>query len=429
MNVEINNKVKTEIETADDMPIIAESQNIDNSKMKKQDKGKKRFRFISSFTKVFLGIIISILSLIGLITVIVFGPFLKNNMKDVLVFIEIDKLIDHKFYLESNKDKQIEGILKGYVAGLEDPYSGYLNEEEATEQENSLNNNTVGVGVLLGYTENGEILIQYLFQGGAAIDSNLKKGDIITSVDGVTTEGLFIEDVSSKLRGEAGKTVKVEAVRGDGTVINEELTRKEYHAPFSVVKEIDGNTVYIGINSFGKGLTAELMENFQEMNLDNKNIILDLRDNGGGLVDEAKSVSDLFLDREIIYYEKYKGKDEKKVLGETGKVFNGKTVVLVNGGTASSSEILTGALKDNEVATVVGTKTFGKGVIQTVGKLINGSSLKLTVGGYLTPDKNDIHGKGIEPDVEIKDKYVRAIYEFDGNDPYIQKAVEILNGK
>ena len=297
-----------------------------------------------------------------------------------------------QLYLEDYDEKEMmEGAYKGYISGLGDPYSEYMDAETYSSFMASATGSYEGVGITFSEDEDGNFVALEIAKGSPAEKAGFKPGDILLTVDGETYTDINI--MASKIRGEAGTEVKLEYSR-DGEVKEVTLKREK-----------------ITQQDFDKALSALEAKNA-------KRLIIDLRDNGGGLVDQSVEVADEFLDEGVVCYTEDKNGNTDSYDAKDGKT-NIKTVVLVNEYSASASEILAGALKDNGYK-IVGEKSFGKGVIQTTLELEDGSALKLTIMQYLSPDKNVIHKKGITPDYEVEEK------EDTEKDEQLDKALQVV---
>ena len=257
-------------------------------------------------------------------------------------------------------------------------------------------------------------------------------GDIITKVDGVSYTGEELTEASNKIKGEIGTSVKLEILR-DGKTMEFEVTREHIKINHVESKVLENNIGYIEFNSFDEGCSKEFKEKLEE--LKGKNItalVIDIRNNGGGLVTEALDIADFIVEKDatLLITTDKKGKEEI-TKAKNDPMINMPVVLLTNSSSASASEILAGALKDNGKATIVGEKTYGKGVIQELLTLTDGSGLKITTNEYFTPNRNKINKVGITPDIEVKlDEKVQGQLVIEGkDDTQLQKAIEILKQK
>ena len=340
------------------------------------------------------------------------------------------QLID-KYYLgEVDEEKLTEGAIKGYIEGLGDPYTEYISKEDMEDYMADVTGNFVGIGIyMVKDTENDKIMVLSPIKGGPAERAGIQPGDLIISVDGETCTAEDMSVIATKIKGEEGSTVKLEILRGNET-LNFELTRENIKVNPVEGEVLEGNIGYIEFSSFDTGTAEEFKTKFEELQSQGINsLIIDLRNNGGGVVDEALEIAGYILDKDsVILYEVDKDGNEQVEKTENDPIINMPVIVLTNENTASSSEILAGALKDHGKATIVGTKTYGKGVIQQLLSLPDGSGLKITSEEYLTPNKTKINEIGIEPDetVELPETVTNILQVERDQDTQLQKAIEML---
>ncbi|MBQ6401673.1 MAG: S41 family peptidase [Firmicutes bacterium] len=293
----------------------------------------------------------------------------------------------------------VEGAYHGYVSGLNDPYSAYMTKEEVQSDEESYESDYSGVGITFEQNEQGGYEVVSVSKGSPAEKAGIVPGDFLLSVDGKTYSSSDV--MAAHIRGDKGTKVTVEVMH-DGKSEDVTMVRDTIHHETVEYRMLDDQTGYIQISGFIEGTADDFDKALAAIEGKGaKNLVLDLRNNGGGLVDECAKVADDFLDAGVITYVQDKNGKEETYDARDGKT-GLKTVVLVNGYSASASEILTGALQDNDFP-VVGEKTFGKGVIQVTFPQKDGSGLKLTIMEYLTPDRHPVHKKGVTPNTEIED--------------------------
>lgn len=338
--------------------------------------------------------------------------------------------LEKKYIGEINDEELIEGAVKGYVDALGDPYTTYYTKKEMKTIMEETNGNFVGIGVYMTKDlEKNAILIIKPIENSPAEKAGILPGDLITKVDDVEYTGDKLEEASNKIRGEEGTKVKLEIYR-NGETKTFELTRTKVVVSHVTTKVLDNDIGYIAISDFEGECASEFETKYKQLEKQGiKKLIIDIRNNGGGIVDEALKIANMLVDKDSTLLITKDKSDKEEITKATEKpIINIPTVVLVNEYSASASEILAGALKDNGKATLVGTKTYGKGIIQELHQLSDGSGLKITVSEYYTPNHNAIHKIGITPDVEIdlsEDvKQQTTIQEKDDNQ--LQKAIEIL---
>ncbi|MGP1570303.1 MAG: S41 family peptidase [Eubacteriales bacterium] len=328
--------------------------------------------------------------------------------------------LEENYYEKINKKDLEEGMLRGLFKGAGDPYTSYMS---AQEYENFMINSKgelQGIGVGLGTDSNDNIIVINVFKDSPAELAGIKQGDIISAVNDIEYKGKNMEKAVSDMRGEAGTKVRITYIREDVsktvTMIRKKITFQSVYA-----KELPDGIGYVAIRSFEANTPQEFeteLHNF-EMN-GAKGIVIDLRQNGGGIVDSGIKIADMLLDEGVLAYTR--GKNEKeKVFMNTQK---GKTslpyVILIDGGTASTSEIVAAGVKDNNGGKLIGTTSFGKGVIQTIMPLKSHDAMKITVAQYFSPKGSVIQGIGITPD------YVVELPEDATSDLQLQKAIEVL---
>ncbi len=350
-----------------------------------------------------------------------------NNLGLELTLSKIRATLEEKYIGEIDDEKMLEGAIKGYVTSLGDEYAEYYTPEEMSNQLDEANGNYVGIGIyMLVNSTDGTIVVSEPMEGSPAKAVGIKAKDIITKVDDEEITKDNVSDMSNKIKGEEGTKVKLE-IKRDEQILTFEVERKRIIVSH-VKAEIKGENIgYINITDFDGGTASEFKTKYEELKKKGiKSLIIDIRSNGGGVVDESLEILDMLCDKDktlLITVDK-KGK-EVAAKSRQKALIDLPVVVLTNEHSASASEILAGALKDNGRAKLVGKKTYGKGVIQTLMKLSDGSGLKMTTEEYYTPNHNKINKVGIEPDYEI-DLPKNITKLTDQNDTQLQKAIELL---
>ena len=303
-----------------------------------------------------------------------------------------------------DRDKAVRGAISGMVASL-DPHSHYLPPTDYKDFQNDTEGRFGGVGIEVD-ARGDEIKVLAPIEGAPAARAGIKPGDVVIAVDGESVRDSGVDKVIKKLRGVAGTKVKL-SVRRDGTrgLLTFELTREEIHVPSVASKRLDGNVGYVRLKQFQDKSHEELVEAAGKLRRVGPlaGVILDLRNNPGGLVDEAAEIADEFLEGGVIYSMRRRGQTIEEARASSGGAFSQMpVVVLVNEWSASASELLCGALQDHKRALVVGANTFGKGSVQTILSLPGGAGLKLTTARYFTPSGHAIQADGIHPDVLLE---------------------------
>ena len=324
-----------------------------------------------------------------------------------------------------------EYAIKGYVAGLNDIYSEYFTKDEMTDFSNETIGTYVGIGVTMTKdSEKNQIVVYGVTPNSPAEEAGIKVNDVIIKVDGNDCTGDDFETIPNKILGQEGTKVSVTVLR-EGKELTFDMKRRKIVNQTITSELLDDNIGYIYLSSFEDNTYEQFKSAYDDLiSKGAKSLIVDLRNNGGGIVKEATDIGDLFTDKgKVLLIESDKDKKEIKTYSKQDKTINMNVVLLVNEYSASASEILAGILKDDvENATIVGTKTYGKGVIQSLYTLSDGSGLKLTTDEYFTPNHNEINKIGITPDEIVEG------YKFSGkldkeNDTQLKKAIELLKQK
>lgn len=344
----------------------------------------------------------------------------------------IEELIGENFYFEDDDEKKQEGIIRGYMDSLDDPYSVYYSAEEFADFMESSEGEYVGIGVQVSQNiETNVITVTKVFDGPAK-EAGIFAEDVITEVNGEDISTQDIDTVVDKIKGEEGTEVTVTVYRASDSKEHEfTMPRRKVENPTVEYKMLEDGIGYIAVNSFYDVTDDQFLEaviNLEASGMEG--LIVDLRDNGGGLLDVAVNMLDYMLpEGKIVYTEDKDGNVTSQYTSSADEQFEKPLVVMVNGYSASASEIFAGAIKDYGIGTIVGETTYGKGIVQRMFPLEDGSAIKLTIAKYFTPNGNDIHQVGVEPDVEVELDY-EAYRESEGeNDNQLQKAVECLMEK
>lgn len=297
-----------------------------------------------------------------------------------------------------------DGLKHGLAEATKDPYTVYFTAAEAKKFNSDLNNSFSGIGAQLGQDKDGNLEIISPIAGLPADKAGVKALDLVASINGTSTSGLSVDEAVNKIRGPKGTTVKLELIRDKSQDLTISITRDDITLPSVVTKTLDGNIGYIQITTFAND-TSDLARKAAQKFADDhvKAVILDLRGDPGGLLDAAVNVSSLWLPSGTTVLQE-RGTAGTKTYSSSGSdpLHGVPTVVLVNPGSASASEITTGALHDNKAATVIGEKSYGKGVVQSLVNFNDGSQLKVTIASWYRPDGQNINHKGITPDMIVK---------------------------
>lgn len=336
--------------------------------------------------------------------------------------------IDQEYIGEINENDLIEGAIKGYVAGLNDEYTEYLPAKDMTSLTEDIEGEFVGIGVYITKdTTNNLILVYGTIPNSPAESAGLKTGDVITSVDGVECNGDDYDTITNSIKGKEGTKVKLGILR-DGKELSYEIERKTVEVKHVEYQKLEKNIGYINISSFEGDVSTQFEEAYDKLESQGvDSLIIDIRNNGGGIVSESLQIAEMLTDKgQTLLIESDKNGEEEIIKSEKDKTITMPVVLLINEYSASASEILAGILKENvENATLIGNTTYGKGVIQTVYPLTDGSGIKITTNEYFTPNHNTINKVGVEPDIKVDDYLFLGTLDLD-NDTQLKRAIEEL---
>ena len=339
------------------------------------------------------------------------------------------KLIDETFLGEVEEEELREGIYKGFISGLDDPYSVYYDEDETRTLIETTEGEYDGIGAVLSQDiDTGIVTLIRIYEGSPAMEAGLKDNDILYKVEDLEVTGEDLSEVVSHIKGEKGTEVNLTVYRGKN---HEEITvtavRNRIQAQTVSHRMMDGGIGYIAVSEFDLVTYDQYKQALEDLESQGmKGLIVDLRNNPGGNLTTVCDMVDLMLPEGLIVYTKDKSGKKEEISSDDAHQFNLPLAVLVNGNSASASEIYAGAIQDHGTGTIVGTQSYGKGLVQQIFDLKDGTSVKLTIAEYFTPNGRNIHGKGITPDVEVE-------YEENEEDPeadnQLEKAVEVLREK
>ena len=337
--------------------------------------------------------------------------------------------IDEEYIGEIDENDLIDGAIKGYVSGLNDVYTEYLTQDEMSTFTEDIEGEFVGIGVYITKdTERNLILVYGTIPDSPAEKAGLKTGDIITSVDGVECNGDDYDTITNSIKGKEGTKVKIGILRNDEE-INFEIERKTVEVKHITSQVLDNNIGYIYISSFEGDASTQFENAYNDLVKQGiTSLIIDVRNNGGGIVNESLDIAEMMTDKgQTLLIESDKNGEEEVIKSEKDKTITIPIVLLVNEYSASASEILAGILKEDvDNCTLIGNTTYGKGVIQTLYPLTDGSGIKITTNEYFTPNHNKINKIGIEPDIKVDDYLFTGTLDKE-NDTQLKKAIEELN--
>lgn len=379
--------------------------------------------------RLFLGVIILVIAVTAVSRVVA----QSGLERELETYLQVLDIIKHD-YVEKDIDDQklVYGSIRGMLAALEDPYTRFVEPKSYQEMKIRMSGSYSGIGIYIGIKQDQLTVISPI-DGTPADKAKLKAGDKIVTVDSKSTKDMALEEAVSLIRGPQGTKVILGIMRKKWKEPKDfAITRAKIKIRPVNTKMFNSNIAYIKLNTFENLNSSREFEKALRQNRSADGLIIDLRGNGGGLLQAAIDIGSMFIDRGMIV-QTVDREGRKEQIESTGRVLWRKpTVVLINEASASASEILAGALRDNSVATVVGSKSFGKASVQNVRRLNDGSAVLVTIAKYLTPSGEDINKKGISPDVEIlvPTEEAEVAFEIDKNDDaddiQLQKAIEVI---
>ena len=361
--------------------------------------------------------------------------FGEDGQKNIGKISQIHTYIEDYFMEEVEDEALVDGMCYGMMATLEDPYSTYYSNEQYTELLQDTSGSYCGIGALVAQSsETGKIYIVESYEGGAAYEAGLVYGDEIRKVQGKSIEGKELNDVIETMKGEEGTTVDIEFyIAKEDACKTITMERRQVEVPSVKYEMLKDNIGYIIVSGF-KDPTDEqfqvAIKELQEKGMEG--LVIDLRNNGGGILDSTVNMLDTLLPKDsLIVSTKDKNGEGTVYKAKDKEEFKIPLVVLINENSASASEVFAGAVQDYKLGEIVGTTSFGKGIVQSLIGLPDGSAIKLTTSKYYTPNGRNIHGTGIEPDivVELKEELKeKGIYTKE-EDNQLQKAIVVLKNK
>lgn len=352
-----------------------------------------------------------------------------GDYKEFEPLFEAYDSILREYYDDIDSQKLVDGALNGLLDSLGDKHSMYFNKENKEEFDAELSGSYYGIGAQIQLTSDNDVKIIKIFNDSPAEKAGLQVGDIFLSIDGVSTEGMNATDVATKLKSSDVKTAKITVLRDDKE-LNFKV-KKENVTMFSVSSEmLDNNIGYISVSIFGQKTYDQFKNALEELEKNNMDsLIIDLRANTGGYLYTVTNMLELFINKDNVLYKMQTnlGVQEYKSHSNNNRDYN--IVILVDEQSASASEIMAAAMKEEYSAILVGKTTYGKGTVQTTKDLSNGSMIKYTIEKWLTPSGKNIDGEGIAPDYDVNIAKEYTNNPVKENDTQLQKAIEVLNNK
>ncbi|WP_432755933.1 S41 family peptidase [Staphylococcus pseudoxylosus] len=389
-------------------------QNIDANEDKDQQANSKTFKFKRSY---FILLLLATILITAVITVFATigisnwkSGLTSNQRHEVQKIEEVYKTLNNEYYKDTNPEKLSSAAIDGMVKDLDDPYSDYMTKDETKSFNEDVSGDFVGIGAEM-QKKGDKIEITSPMKQSPAEKAGIQPKDIVKKVDGKSIKGQPLEAIVKKVRGKQGTEVTLTIERANQTH-DITIKRDKIHVK-SVEYEKHKNVGVFTINKFQNSTSGELKSALIKAHKDGvRKVVLDLRNNPGGLLDEAVKMANIFIDKgeTVVQLEKGKHKEDIQTSNDALKEAKDMDVsILVNKGSASASEVFTGAMKDYDKAKVYGAKTFGKGIVQTTHEFDDGSLLKFTNMKWLTPKSHYIHGKGIEPDTKINEPAYQSL--------------------
>ena len=403
-----------------------------------EDKEKIKLDKVKIMSNTITGVLTILISVIIIVSfVMVVKPYIENGESSGANSEYMNRIEEALVRIYSNyvDDVDMETLVEGAISGIakstEDPYTRYVSQEEYDSMVTSGTEKYGGLGIHITYDEatNG-IMILSVMPGSPALEEGIFAGDVIKEVAGIAVDSDNYYDCVDNIKGEENTKVALNIQRGTEN-FTKEYTRKIVSANNVESKKIDGNIGYIKILSFENNIASQFKIQYDQFRSENVSaIVLDLRNNPGGLLNEAVNIARSILPKGDIEKLVYKNKDDKVYTCDGKNEINIPLMVLVNGNSASASEILAGAIKDSGKGTLIGNKTYGKGIVQTIEKVTFQGALSITTSKYYTASGIEIHKNGIVPNVEVSldEEYKNKYYVPENKDFQLQKALEIIKG-
>ena len=394
------------------------------------------------------GVLTGVIAVLIVIAVLLFGFWLFIgrdidtdflNIKSIAKVKTISGLIDKYYYKDISDSKKETGVYRGLMEAMDDPYTEYMTPAEYKEQQQETSGEYVGIGISVSKdASSNEVKVIKVFPDSPAEDAGIANGDIIIAADGYTASDLSLSDFTKRIKGKKGSSVTI-VYSHNGEKHTVKVKRDSVTSPsvWGTMLDKEDGIGYINIAEFNGTTTEEFEKELKTLKKQGvKAVIYDLRTNPGGLVDSVTKILDDILPKGTTVYMMDKYGKKTTYTSDDKKQEKLPTVVLVSGDTASAAEIFSGAVRDFKYGTLIGTKTFGKGIVQQEFTLGDGSALKMTVERYFTPDGECIHKKGIKPDIVLKYKYdgdsskVTDLSDYDfSKDNQVQKGISVLKEK
>ncbi|KAB2854627.1 MAG: S41 family peptidase [Anaerolineae bacterium] len=324
-----------------------------------------------------------------------------------------------------NRQDRVYGAIQGFITTLNDPFTAFVVPEQADIHRQFMSGKFGGIGASVSIDANGEPYITRLLRGNPAEKAGLEPLDVIRGVDGQSVQGLTLDEVVDLIKGDVGTEVVLTIYRPSQDTTFDQPIMRAVIEELTAYSGMIGDIGYLRLSSFNAVSASQTERELQTLlDQDPRAIVFDLRGNGGGLLDEAVKIADMFLDEGLVLTERSRSGDEERYVSDSGDLGERvPVVILIDGNSASASEVVAGALQDRDRAVLIGQKSYGKGSVQLVHDLPGGEQLRVTIAAWYTPDDRRIHGTGLEPDMVVEGDQ----FDAQGNDLYLNAAIDYIN--
>lgn len=431
MERKMNSDFQNSSETVESDPTVAKKPDH----VTETGKSGKKHRKLNPFAK---GLLCGILICVTVVTVIGAG-FLGNgsavNLASIQKLQSLEKIIDTSYYKKVKSSDLEDGMYKGIFEGLDDPYSAYYTKKEYKDLMAQMTGSYAGIGATLSKTDGGEGVCQIVstYEGSPAGKAGLVAGDVIESADGKSAADYDLEDFVQFIRGSAGSVVSLKVQHADGSEETVKVTRENIQVPTVSYQMANDSIGYVRIDQFTESTYDEYQKAMQDLESKGmKAVIFDLRYNGGGLVDSVTKILNQILPKGTSVYMLDRNGKRTDYTSDGKHELKMPIAVLTSENTASAAEIFSGAIRDYHKGTLIGQKTFGKGIVQQTMPLPDGSAIKITIETYYTPSGECIHKKGIKPDIQMDYEYTGSTDSSSYDilkDNEVNKGIEVLTSE
>ena len=366
--------------------------------------------------------IVSVLIFVCFTVTALVGVFYLSYSREINRLIDVGIIVKTQYLRNVTVKQLLEGAARGMVESLDDPYSVYLDAKDFEDLQRYIQGTFGGIGVYVEVTKDKKLIVSSPIEGTPAYNAGIKRGDIIIKIDDTFTNELDYDEAIARMRGEPGTQVRISVMReGAAKLLEFSLTREKIDIPTVESQVLENGLGYLRLKVFASNSDQAVGQHLKKL-LERgvKALVLDLRENPGGDLEAAVNIAKYFVPKGPVVYIVNRYGDTRTYASAEGNNLKLPLAVLINGGSASASEVLSGAIKDTGVGVLIGEKTFGKGIVQGLFPFGRGEGLKLTTSKYLTPNKIDIHEKGIQPDIFVQEA-VKT-----GEDIQLKRAVEYL---